>query len=257
MTHSLFDLTGKTALVTGSSQGIGNGMARGLARAGARVAINGRDAAKAEAAAAAMRAEGLDAVACAFDATHAASIDAAVGKLEADWGGIDILFNNAGHNMRGNLVDQPLADLRRVMELNVDGVFLVSQRVVPGMIARGAGKVVVTASLSADFARAGGAAYATSKAAVKMMAKAMAVEWGPHNIQVNIISPGWNKTEIMVKMLADNPALETWVNNRTPLGRWSDPAADLAGAAVFFASRASDFVTGQTISVDGGFTATF
>lgn len=257
MAHNPFDLTGKVALVTGSTQGIGNGMATALARAGATVAINGRDATKTEDAAAAIRAMGLRAEACAFDATDAASIDAAISELEARVGQVDILINNAGHNIRGELATFPLADFHKVMALNLDGVLLVSQRVAPGMIARKAGKIVVTASLSADFAKAGGGTYATSKAAVKMLAKAMAVEWGPHNIQVNAISPGWNKTDIMKAMLEKNPALEKWVNERTPLGRWSEPAQDLGGAAVFFASSASDFITGQTLSVDGGFASTF
>lgn len=257
MADNPFDLTGKVALVTGSTQGIGNGMAVALARAGATVAINGRDPAKTEAAAAEIRKAGLSAVACPFDATDAGSIDAAVTALEAKTGAIDILVNNAGHNIRGDLVDYTMEDFHKLMALNVDGVLMVSQRVARGMIERKRGKVVITASMSAEFARPGGGVYSTSKAAVQMLGKSMAVEWGRHNIQVNVISPGWNKTELMIRILADNPALESWVNDRTPLGRWSDPAVDLGGAIVFFASPASDFVTGQTLLVDGGFASTF
>jgi gluconate 5-dehydrogenase len=257
LTENPFDLTGKVALVTGSTQGIGNGMAVALARAGAKVGINGRDPEKTEKAAARLRETGLSADACPFDATSAASIDAGISAFEGRVGEVDILVNNAGHNIQGALASYPIEDFHRLMALNLDAVLLVSQRVVPAMIDRGRGKIIITASLSADFARPGGGTYATSKAAVRMLGKAMAVEWGPHNIQVNVISPGWNRTEIMERILATKPELESWVSNRTPLGRWSDPARDLGGAVVFFASAASDFVTGQALSVDGGFAATF
>lgn len=257
MVGSQFDLTGKVALVTGSTQGIGHGMAVALAQAGATVGINGRDPERCEAAARHLSEMGLKAKTCAFDATDAQSIDAAVTLFERYAGPVDILVNNAGHNLRGDLIDYPLEDFHRVMALNLDGVLLVSQRVARGMIERQRGKVVITGSLSADFARPGGGTYSTSKAAVKALGKAMAVEWGPHNIQVNVISPGWNKTELMLKILDENPALENWVNDRTPLGRWSEPSRDLGGAVVFFASSASDFITGQTLSVDGGFSSTF
>ncbi len=143
------------------------------------------------------------------------------------------------------------------MKLNVDAAFLVGRRVAKGMIERRRGKIINTLSLSAELARAGSGAYSVSKGALKMLTKVMAVEWGPHNIQVNAISPGWNLTDMMKDVLKKNPDLEAWVNNRTPLGRWSDPDTDLGGTAVYLASAASDFVTGQVIAVDGGFAATF
>jgi gluconate 5-dehydrogenase len=249
-----FSLDNRVILVTGSSQGIGLGMAKALAAAGATVAINGRNADKV---AAAVKVVGKKAVPCIFDATDDAAIDKAVTALENTTGPVDVLFNNAGINIRGPLIDYSEADWQTLMKLNVDAVFLVGKRVAKTMIARRRGKIINTLSLSAELARAGSGAYSVSKGALKMLTKVMAVEWGPHNIQVNAISPGWNLTDMMKDVLKKNPDLESWVNNRTPLGRWSNPDADLGGTAVYLASSASDFVTGQVIAVDGGFAATF
>lgn len=257
MSASPFDLTGRVALVTGSSMGIGLGMATGLAKAGATVAINGRDAAKVKAAVAQLAAQKLKAVECVFDATDEASVDRGVSALEKAVGPVDILFNNAGMNIRGPLAEYSLADFRTTMSLNVEGILVVSQRVVKGMIERKRGKIVNTTSLSADATRAGSGVYATSKAAARMLTRAMAVEWAPHNIQVNAISPGWNLTDMMKGVVKTNPALDEFVKTRTPLGRWSDPGFDQQGAAVFLASSASDFITGQTVTIDGGFSITF
>jgi gluconate 5-dehydrogenase len=253
----LFSLKGRVALVTGSSQGIGLGIAMALANAGATVAVNGRNSDKVKDAMGRISAAGGNAVACSFDVMDEPGIVSAVAALEKSTGPVDILFNNAGINLRGPLLDYAVSDWRQVMGTNVDGVFLVSRIVATSMIARGRGKIVNITSLSADLTRAGSGPYAASKAAARMLTKAMAVEWGPHNIQVNAISPGWNKTDIMKEALKKNPDLEAWVNSRTPLGRWSDPNTDVGGAAVFLASAASDFITGQTLAIDGGFSATF
>lgn len=252
-----FSLDGRVILVTGSSQGIGLGMATALAEAGAAVVINGRASDKVAVAVKTITDAGHKAVGCPFDVTDAAAIDTAVTTLEQSVGPVDVLFNNAGINIRGSLIDYSETDWRTLMGLNVDAAFLLSRRVAKTMIARRSGKIINTLSLSADFARAGSGPYSVSKGALKMLTKVMAVEWGPHNIQVNAISPGWNLTDMMRDVLKKNPDLESWVNNRTPLGRWSRPDADLGGTAVYLASAASDFVTGQVIAVDGGFAATF
>lgn len=245
-----FSLANKTVLITGSSQGLGLAMAEGLGGAGATVVLNGRNRDKLEKARQDLTAKGIEAVACDFDVTNEREVIDAVEKIEKETGGINILVNNAGMNLRGPLEDFDTEKWLKVLDLNLNAVFYVSKAVGKCMIARKAGKIINIASLLSEAARPSIAPYTLSKGGIKMFTKALAVEWAKYNIQVNAIGPGYFATE-MNKALKADEKFNAWVCERTPMGRWGKPS-DLAGAAVFFASSASDFVTGQILYVDGG-----
>jgi gluconate 5-dehydrogenase len=249
-----FRLDGQLALVTGSSAGIGFALARGLGQAGAALVLNGRDAAKLAAAAAALRAEGLVVHECAFDVTDAAASETAVADVEARVGAIGILVNNAGITRRGAFHEQSVADREAVLRTNIDSLFNVGQAVARRMVARGRGRIINIASVQSELARPGVSAYAATKGAVKMLTKGMAVDLGPHGITVNAIGPGYFKTELTAPLVADAKFSE-WVINHTPSRRWGD-VEDLAPVAVFLASDAGRFVNGHVLYVDGGMTAT-
>jgi len=253
MGSALFDLSGRRALVTGASQGIGLVLARGLAEAGATVVLNRRDEEKLARAVGALRAEGLGARTCAFDVTDAAAIDRGVTAAERDVGPVDILVNNAGIQRRGPLETMDEAAWREVLDTNLTGAFLAARRIAGGMIERRSGKIINVCSLMSEAARPTTGNYAAAKGGLKMLTRAMAVEWARHNIQANGIGPGYILTE-MTRNLAADPQFDAWVRSRTPAVRWGEPA-ELIGAAVFLASRASDFVNGQVIYVDGGMLA--
>ena len=253
MTNSAFDLSGKTALITGSGSGLGFAMARGLAEAGARVVLNGRDLAKLEASAATLRASGLKIETASFDVADSSSVDAGVRELVARVDAIDILVNNAGVQHRGPIEEFSDADWRRLMATNLDAPFFLARAVIPAMKARRAGKIINIGSLMSRLARPTTVPYQTSKGGIAMLTRGLAVELAPFNIQVNAIAPGFFRTE-MNAALTGNPEFSAWVEKRTPAGRWAAPQ-ELAGAAVFLASPASAFVTGQVLYVDGGFTA--
>lgn len=250
MSAALFDLSGRTALITGSTRGIGKALARGLGAAGARVIISARDREQTSAVAASLRDEGILAHDCPFDVTDTEQVVRAVATCEAGFGPIDILVNNAGIQRRGPLLDLDPADWRAVMSTNLDAVFAVSREVARAMIPRGRGKIIRIASLMSEVARPGTAPYAAAKGGVKMLTRAMCVEWAVHGLQVNAIGPGYFATELTAALVAD-PAFDAWIRGRTPAGRWGR-VEDLVGAAVFLASGASDFVNGQTLYVDGG-----
>ena len=250
MSRSLFDLTGRVAVVTGSSKGIGLAIAEGLAGAGAEVVLNARNAAELEAARVRLVAGGAKAHALAFDVTDRAAVEAAVEQIERDIGPIGILFNNAGIQRRAPLAEFDPGTWREVMAANLDSVFYVGQAVAKRMLPRGRGKIVNTCSLMSEVARPSIAPYTASKGAVKMLTKAMCVEWAPFGIQINGIGPGYFRTELN-KALTENPEFDTWVKKRTPAGRWGE-IDELKGAALFLASDASSFVNGQIIYVDGG-----
>ena len=252
--QSLFDLSGRIALVTGSSAGIGYTLARGLAAAGAKVIVNGRDAGRLEQAAARLHAEGADVVAAPFDVTDAAAVSAAVARLEAEVGAIDILVNNAGMQRRAPLEDFPQAQWHELMRTNLDSVFFVGQAVARAMIPRRRGKIINICSVQSELGRPNIAPYAATKGAVKMLTKGMAIDWGPHGLQVNGLGPGYFKTEL-TEALVNNEEFTRWLVGRTPSRRWGD-VDDLVGAAVFLASDASRFVNGHVLYVDGGVTAT-
>ena len=249
-----FNLAGRTALITGSSAGIGFALARGLAQAGARVILNARNAAKLEAAAEVLRAEGLQVLTAAFDVTSGEAVTAAVARIEAEIGAIDILVNNAGMQRRAPLDQFAEADWHELMKTNVDSVFLVGQAVARHMIPRKQGKIVNICSVQSELGRPGIAPYTASKGAVKMLTKGMAIDWGQHGIQVNGLGPGYFKTEL-TQALVDNTEFTAWLVGRTPSRRWGD-VQDLVGAAVFLSSNASNFVNGHILYVDGGVTAT-
>jgi gluconate 5-dehydrogenase len=249
-----FNLAGRTALVTGSSAGIGFALARGLAGAGARVILNARNEDKLQQAASRLREEGATVHASAFDATSGQAVGNAIDRIERDIGAIDILVNNAGMQRRAPLEEFPEAQWHELMRTNVDSVFLVGQAVARRMIARQRGKIINICSVQSELGRPNIAPYAASKGAVKMLTKGMAIDWGPHGIQVNGLGPGYFKTEL-TEALVNNAEFSAWLVGRTPSRRWGD-VQDLIGAAVFLASDASSFVNGHILYVDGGVTAT-
>lgn len=249
-----FDLTGRLALITGSSAGIGFALARGLARAGAAVVINARNADKLAQAARTLRDEGATVHALAFDVTDATAVAKAVATIEADIGPIDILVNNAGMQRRAPLEDFTQEHWHELMRTNVDSVFMVGQAVARHMIARRKGKIINICSVQSELGRPNIAPYTASKGAVKMLTKGMAIDWGQHGIQVNGLGPGYFKTELN-DALVKNPEFSSWLIGRTPSRRWGD-VEDLVGPAVFLASDASKFVNGHILYVDGGVTAT-
>ena len=253
--HHPFDLSGRIAVVTGGGSGLGLAIARGLARAGARVVINGRNRGKLDAAVAEMAGEGLAASVNAFDVTDEAAVRNGMADIERSVGPVDILVNNAAVNNRKPFDEYTLAEWRALQDANFDGPFLVSRAVVPGMKARRRGKIINICSLASDIGRPNIVAYAASKGGLKMMTRALAVELAPHNVQVNGIAPGFFKTE-MNTALINNAEFSAWVEKRTPAGRWGAPP-EIAGAAVFLASGAADYVTGHLLYVDGGFTASY
>lgn len=251
--HPLFDLTGRTALITGSSQGLGFALARGLASAGAAIVLNGRDEKKLVAAAETLRADGARVTTAAFDVTDGAAGAAGVATIEAEFAPIDILINNAGIQRRAPLAEMTEEQWRTVIDTNLTSVFLVARAVAPRMIARGAGKIINICSVMSEVSRPTIGNYAASKGGVKMLTRAMAVEWAKHGLQANGIAPGYFVTELN-RTLVENAEFNRWICGRTPAGRWGQPH-ELVGAAIFLSSPASDFVNGQILSVDGGLLA--
>ena len=249
-----FRLDGRMALITGSSAGIGLALARALGQAGAVVVINGRGEAKVAAVAAQLQSEGLTVHARGFDVTNSKSVIAAVDDIETSIGPIDILVNNAGMQRRAPLQDFLEADWHELMRTNLDSVFLVGQAVARRMIPRQRGKIINICSVQSELGRPNIAPYTASKGAVKMLTKGMAIDWGPHGINVNGLGPGYFATELNAALVADEK-FSTWLIGRTPSRRWGN-VEDLGGAAIFLASDASNFVNGHILYVDGGVTAT-
>jgi gluconate 5-dehydrogenase len=254
ITADTFRLDGRLALVTGSSAGIGLALARALAQAGAPVVLNGRNAEALERAASTLRSEGLTVHARAFDVTQREQVDTAIDAIERELGPIEILVNNAGLQRRAPFTEFASADYSELMRTNVDSVFHVGQAVARHMIARKRGRIINICSVQSELGRPSIAPYAASKGAVKMLTKGMAIDLGPHGINVNGLGPGYFKTELTAKLVADEKFSE-WLINRTPSRRWGD-VEDLGGAAVFLVSDASRFVNGHILYVDGGVTAT-
>ncbi|MCX6953686.1 MAG: SDR family oxidoreductase [Verrucomicrobia bacterium] len=245
----LFSLRGRRALITGSGQGIGFTLARGLAAAGAELVLNDIDPVRLEQAVATLKQEGFPVTGRCFDVTKSAEIDAALAEV----GPLNILINNAGIHRRAPLESMPLEAWQAVLDVNLTSAFLVTRAVVPGMIRRRAGKIINLCSLNCEVSRPTIANYAAAKGGLKMLTRAMAVEWGKHNIQANGLGPGYIRTA-MTGTLTVDPEFDRFIRARTPAGRWGEPK-ELVGTAVFLSSRAADFVNGQILYVDGGLLA--
>ncbi len=250
----LFDLSGKTALVTGSSGGLGLAMARGLAQAGAAIVLNGRDEDRLATAAKSFEAAGKSAASRAFDVADEAAVLRAFERFDAEGVAIDILVNNAGVQLRKPMLELSSDEWRRVVDTHLTAAFQIGREAARRMIARGkGGKIINIASLASEVARATIAPYTAAKGGMKMLTRSMAAEWARHDIQANAIGPGYIVTE-MNRALIDDAKFDAWVKTRTPSGRWGQPD-DLVGVAVFLASPASAYVNGQIIYVDGGLLA--
>jgi gluconate 5-dehydrogenase len=246
----LFDLTGRRALVTGSSRGIGYALARGLAEAGADVVLNGRDRDSLERAAATLTAvAGRPVDTALFDVTDAGAVEAAAQSL----GRVDVLVNNTGVQHREPMLDVSADNFRRVVDTNLTSAFLVGRAFAAGMVQRRHGKIVNICSVQSWLARPGIAAYAASKGGLAMLTKGMCAEWAGHGITVNGLAPGYVVTEL-TQPLVDDPEFDRWIRSRTPAGRWAS-VEDLVGTLIWLCAPASDFVNGQVVAVDGGLTA--
>lgn len=252
MTAGLFDLSGKVAIVTGGNGGIGLGMARGLAQAGATIAVVGRNQTKSRDAVAELTESGARAIAIAADVTDKAAVDGMIAHVLKELGRIDILINNAGINIRKPPHEIALDEWDSVIKTNLTSAFVCSQAAHPAMKAAGGGKIINIGSMLSIFGASFAPAYAASKGGIVQFTRSCAVAWAPHNIQCNAILPGWIDTELTQNARREIDGLHDKVLARTPAGRWG-ASGDFAGIAVFLSSRASDFITGTAIPVDGGF----
>ena len=256
MSTALFDLTGKVALVTGSTHGLGMAMAKGIGLAGATVIINGNSSQeKIDKAVANFKAEGIQAFGYRFDVTDENAVIKAVAQIEKEVNPIDILINNAGIIKRIPLVEMEVTDFKQVVDVDLVSPFIVSKAVVKGMIQRKSGKIINICSMMSELGRNTVGAYAAAKGGLKMLTQNMCVEWAPHNIQVNGIGPGYFATEQTKPIREDGHPFNEFIVNRTPAGVWGDPD-QLQGSAIFLSSEASNFVNGQVLYVDGGILAT-
>lgn len=251
--HPSFDLTGKRALVTGSSRGLGLAMASALAGAGASIVLNARNEVTLGEAAADLAAKGTDVHALAFDVTSEDSVSEAIAHCEAQIGPIDILINNAGMQIRGPLEDYAIDKFELMLSTHVVATFAVSKAVAKGMIERGHGKIINICSVLTSVARPTAAPYGAAKAAVANLTRGMAADWAPKGLNINAIAPGYFKTDLNKTLMAE-PKFNDWVEQRTPQRRWGE-VDELGGAAVFLASPAASFINGHVLYVDGGFTA--
>lgn len=255
MSTKLFDLSGKNALVTGGTHGLGMAIATGLANAGATIVINDRFPEKLEAAKEAYLKQGITVRTYMLDVTDESAVDAMIPRIEKEVGPIDILVNNAGIIKRIPILEMKADEFREVLDVDLTGPFIMSKAVAKGMIQRGHGKIIHMCSMMSELGRDTVSAYASAKGGLKMLTRSMATEWAKHNIQINGIGPGYFATAQTAPIRVDGHPFNDFIINRTPAGRWGDPE-DLAGTAIFLASGASDFINGVVIYVDGGILAT-
>ncbi len=250
-----FDLTGKRALVTGATHGLGMAMAKGLAEYGASVIISGHSPEKMKTALAEYKKNNLDVHGVLFNVTDDQAVAAAISDIETSIGPLDILINNAGIIKRTPILQMTVEDFREVLDVNITGSFLVSKHVGKYMVTRRSGKIINICSMMSELGRNTVTAYAAAKGGLKMLTKNMATEWAQYNIQVNGIGPGYFATDQTAPIRTDGHPFNDFILNRTPAGRWGNPE-DLVGATVFLSSAASNFVNGQILYVDGGILAT-
>jgi gluconate 5-dehydrogenase len=255
MSLELFDLTGKVALVTGGTHGLGMAIAKGLAKAGAKIVVNDIFQEKLDAAKAEYAIDGIDAAVYNFDVTDEEAVIAGIAKIESEVGPVDILVNNAGIIKRIPLEQMSVQDFSDVINIDLVAPFIMSKHVVKGMIARGSGKIINMCSMMSELGRNTVGAYAAAKGGLKMLTRNMATEWAKHNIQINGIGPGYFATSQTAPIRVEGHPFNDFILNRTPAAKWGDPD-DLQGAAIFLASKASDFVNGHVLYVDGGILAT-
>ena len=256
MGNSLFDIKGKIALVTGSTHGLGMAMAKGLGHAGATIIINGNSSQpKIDEAVLEFKNEGITAFGYKFNVALESEVMAAISKIESEVGPIDILINNAGIIKRIPLIEMEVADFKEVVDIDLVSPFIVSKHVVKGMITRKQGKIINICSMMSELGRNGVGAYAAAKGGLKMLTKNMATEWAKYNVQVNGIGPGYFETTQTAPIRVDGHPFNEFIINRTPAAKWGNPN-DLSGAAIFLSSKASDFVNGHILYVDGGILAT-
>lgn len=251
----LFDLTGEIALVTGGTRGLGMSMARGLAAAGAKIVINGHNRDGLEQALSDYIGSGIDAEGYLFDVSNERQVQEMVGEIEREVGPVSILVNNAGMIRRVPLADMAVEEFRQVVDVDLVAPFIMARAVVKGMMERRRGKIINICSMMSELGRDTVGAYAAAKGGLKMLTRSMATEWGPYNIQVNGIGPGYFATPQTAPIRENGHPMNDFIISRTPAGRWGHPD-ELKGAVIFLASRASDFVNGHILYVDGGMLAT-
>jgi gluconate 5-dehydrogenase len=250
----MFDLTGKVALVTGGTHGIGMAIAKALASAGARICVNDISEDKLLACKEEYAKDGIDVFTLLFDVTNEKDVDRGIGIIESSVGPIDILVNNAGIIKRVPILNMQVEDFKQVIEIDLVAPFIVSKRVAPSMISRGGGKIINMCSMMSVYGRNTVSAYASAKGGLKLLTANMCCEWAKYNIQINGIGPGYIATSQTAPIRVNGHPFNNLVMTRTPAGRWGDPE-DLGGAAVFLASAASNYVNGQVLFVDGGILA--
>lgn len=250
-----FDLTGKNALVTGGTHGLGMAMAKALGKAGAKLIINGHTPDKMENALKEYKSAGLDASGYLFDVSKESEVAESISKIESEVGPVDILVNNAGIIKRVAAMDMEVDDFRKVVDIDLVSPFIMSKHIAKSMVKRQGGKIINICSMMSELGRNTVSAYAAAKGGLKMLTRNLATEWAKYNIQVNGIGPGYFATEQTKPIRVDGHPFNDFIINRTPAGRWGNPE-DLGGTAIFLASKASDFINGQIIYVDGGILAT-
>lgn len=256
LTNNLFDLSGKVALITGGTHGIGMAVAKVLGQAGAKIVVNDISDEKLESCKAEYAKDGLEVYTLNFDVTNEGAVDKAISEVEQNVGPVDILVNNAGIIKRIPILDMPIADFKQVIDIDLVAPLIVAKRVAPGMIERRSGKIINMCSMMSVYGRNSVSAYAAAKGGLKLLTANMTCEWAKYNLQINGIGPGYIATAQTAPIREGGHPFNDLVMTRTPAARWGEPE-DIGNAALFLASKASDFVNGHVLYVDGGILANF